>query len=252
LFWGVKLITGFTVRHRMLHLTLFIIWIAAIISGVVVCIAETRNYAWHNESSVETHLITPTDTLYLTGIPSSHLISNNPIDIYFDKYNQYFYGKPTIRIRKSEDAQIKLSLYRESKGESKRAAYQYAEDVAYNVEINDSLLIFDPYFTVIPQNKWKFQSLQVILYIPVGTVIIVNDTFHESWFYWINGENWILTEKNGVQPSPQKRDIPETKPSDIPETKPSDIPETKPSDIPETKPSDVKTEEQKPEAESHD
>ena len=204
LFWGVKLITGFRVKSMWLHVVLFLLWIAAIVTGFVVSIAETRNYAWRNEQVVETRPIAPTDTLYLAIKPSSLQISNNPLDIYFDKDNQSFYGKPSFHIRKSEDAQIRLRFERNSQGETKRAAYRYAEDIMYNVEINDSQLIFDCYFSVIPRDRWKFQSLQMILYIPAGTVIIADDEFNNERF---NGfrigryRNWVMTENKGLQPA---------------------------------------------------
>jgi hypothetical protein len=111
-----------------------------------------------------------------------------------------------LNIRKSADAQFSLRTYRKSQGENKRAAYQYAENITYNVEISDSLLTFDPYFTVIPHDRWKFQSVDVALYVPVGTVIIAekslcNDRILGRLMGWRhhNGCKWVMTEKNGIQ-----------------------------------------------------
>ena len=205
LFWGVKLITGFKVRSRWLHFSLFLLWIAAIVTGIVVSLAETRNYAWQNEQIVETRPIVSTDTLYISAKPSSLRLSNNPLDIYFDKDNQCFYGKPYLRIYKSEDEQVRLRFSRYSQGENKLAAYRYAEEIMYNVGISDSLLIFDSYFNVKPQDKWKFQTLQMTLYVPAGTVIIADETITNTRFpgnlpYWShNIHNLVMTENNGLQ-----------------------------------------------------
>ena len=86
-----------------------------------------------------------------------------------------------------------------------RAAYQYAENIVYSVDVRDSLLIFDPYFTVTPQDKWKFQTLDVVLYIPEGAIIVVDDALcHDRilgrWFRRrANAEcTWVMT-KNGLQ-----------------------------------------------------
>ena len=125
--------------------------------------------------------------------------------IYLDKENQYFYGKPYLRIHKSEDEHIRLRSSRNSQGESKLAAYRYAEDIDYNVEISDSLLIFDEYFNIKPQEKWKFQSLQMTLYVPVGTVIVVDETIINVRFSgnlprWRHDSlNWVMTEDKGLQ-----------------------------------------------------
>ena len=208
LFWGVKLITGFKVKNKWPHFSLFILWIAAIVTGFVVCLTETRNYAWQNEHIVETLPIASTDTLYISAKPSLLRLSNNPMEIYFDKENQCFYGKPYLRIYKSEDEQIRLKLSRNSQGESKLAAHLYAEEIKYNVEKIDSLLIFDEYFSIIHNDKWKFQSLQMTLYVPVGTVIvadeaIINVKFSGNLPRWRhNSLNWVMTEDNGLQPIP--------------------------------------------------
>ena len=205
LFWGMKLVIGFKVKSKWLHFSLFLLWIAAIFTGFFVCLAETRNYAWQNEQIVETLPVVSTDTLYLSAKSSLLRLSNNPLDIYLDKENQYFYGKPYLRIYKSEDEHIRLRSSRNSQGESKLAAYRYAEDIDYNVEISDSLLIFDEYFNIKPQEKWKFQSLQMTLYVPVGTVIVVDDAIINVRFSgnlprWChNSLNWVMTENNGLQ-----------------------------------------------------
>jgi hypothetical protein len=200
LFWGVKLMSGSKVRHKLLHVALAVLWIAVIVTVIVTSIAQARNFTWRNEQIVETIQITPTDTLYLALAPSKLQISNNPMDIYFDKDNICFYGKPNLNVRKSDNGQFRIRFSRESQGESKRAAYQYAEDIAYSVDIRDSLLTFDPYFTVIPQDKWKFQTLNINLYVPEGTIIITDKALCRNFRWYSNADNtWVMTEKRGLQ-----------------------------------------------------
>ena len=205
LFWGIKLITGFKVRSKWLHVSLFLMWLAAIVTGFVICLTETRNYAWQNEQIAETRPIVSTDTLYLSAKSSLLRLSNNPLDIYFNKDNQYFYGKPYLYIHESENEQIRLRFSSNSRGESKLAAYRYAEEITFNVEITDSLLIFDEYFDVKPHDKWKFQTLQMTLYVPVGTVVIVDETIINARFpgnlprWRHNNRNWVMTKNRGLQ-----------------------------------------------------
>ena len=202
LYWGMKLMFGFKLRYKQLHVTMFVLWIVAIVAGIITCIAQVRNFAWSNDAIVETRQIVPSDTLYLTLAPTNMQLSNNPMDIYFDKDARCFYGKPNLYMQKSDDEQTKLRLYRKSRGESKRAAYQYAENIEYSVNISDSLLIFDQYFTVTPQNKWKFQTLSLTLYVPEGTIIITDDESRLlRWFRWRSNNKgiWIMTENNGLQ-----------------------------------------------------
>jgi len=200
LFWGVKLMSGSKVKHKLLHVAFAILWIAVIVTGIITSIAQARNFAWRNDQIVETVQITPSDTLYLALAPSKLQISNNPVEIYFDKDNRCFYGKPNLNVRKSDNGQFRMRFSRESQGESKRAAYQYAEDIAYTVDIRDSSLTFDQYFTVIPQDKWKFQTLDIILYVPVGTVIVADKALRRNFRWHTNAnDTWVMTEKRGLQ-----------------------------------------------------
>ena len=206
LFWGVKLMAGFHVKHKLLHVMLFVLWLAAIVTGIVTCVAQASHFYWRNDYIAETRILAPSDTLFLAMKPSNLKISNNPLEIYFDKDHRCFYGKPNLNIRKSDDSQIKLTFERESQGESKRAAYRYAENINYSVDVRDSLLTFNPYFTVTPKDKWKFQTLDMTLYVPVGTVIIFDKTMLQDrihrvgirW-YWNADHPWVMTEKKGLQ-----------------------------------------------------
>ena len=200
LYWGVKLMVGSRVRHRLLHVMLIVLWITAMVTVIAVCIAQAKNFAWRNDQIVETQQIKKSDTLYLALSPSKLQLSNNPIDIYFDKNTRCFYGKPNLHVRKSDDGQAQLKINRWSHGESKRTAGQYAENIVYQIELRDSLLIFDAFFTVTPQDKWKFQTLNLELYIPERTVIVADDALCRNFHWRPNADyTWVMTEKNGLK-----------------------------------------------------
>jgi hypothetical protein len=204
MFWGIKLMSGLRVRRRLLHVALFVVWVAVIVTGIITCVAQVLNFRWSNDAIVETRQISTSDTLRLALAPTTLQISNNPIvgEAYFDKDNRCFYGKPNLYVRKSDDGQTRLKFYRKSQGENKRAAYQYAETIEYAVDVSNSLLTFDQFFTVTPQDKWKFQTLSITLYAPEGTVITTdNNGVIGRWFGWSRNEKgiWIMTENNGLQ-----------------------------------------------------
>ena len=206
IFWGLKLALGFKVKYKMMHLALSILFIGVIISAIVTSVAQARDFAWNNTPIAEMRSLNASDTLYLSLAPSNLQLSNNPMEVYFDKENLRFYGKPNIHIQKSDDGQTKLRLNRESLGESRRAARQYAENITYTVDTRDSLLIFDPYFTVTPQDKWKFQTLDLTLFIPVGDMIVIDETLYNysvtgRFFRRYNANSiLIMTEENGLMP----------------------------------------------------
>ena len=199
LYWGVKLMAGSKIRHRFWHVAFSVLWITAIVTCIFVCIGQARNFAWRNDQIVETQQIAKSDTLYLSLAPSKLQISNNPMEIYFDKDNRCFYGKPNLMVLKTADENSQLKINRYSHGENKRTAWQYAESIVYQVELRDSLLIFDAFFTVSPQDKWNFQTLELELYIPEGTVIVADEAFCRNFHWHTNTGYRVMTEKKGLQ-----------------------------------------------------
>ncbi len=206
MFWGLKLMTGFKVKQKLAHIVLAIVWLAAILVGIVTTIREAGNYAWNNEFS-ETITIAPTDTLYLSTKQPDIKFFGNPTELYLiDQVTGNLYGKPNLRIRKSEDGQIKLSVRKRAQGTSTSDAYGYAEKITYTVENRDSLLVMAPYFSVEPYDRWHFQTLNVDLFVPVGTVIVFDkEAFQQNRIghrYYCHGNGpcvWVMTEDRGLQ-----------------------------------------------------
>lgn len=205
LFWGLKLIFKFKVRYKTAHVAFAIVWILAVFTGIITSLYEFRNYTWDNYISETQTITVPADTLYLS-VDSGLRLSNNPMDVYFDKSSNRFYGKPNLRVRKSKNGQIKMDIHRQSQGESRIAAYHYAENIEYAISQKDSLLTFASHFTVTPQDTWKFQTLDIDLYIPKGTVIVVDKGLYSDrlfqrrfWGRYNSDYTWIMTENDGLR-----------------------------------------------------
>jgi len=197
LYWGVKMISGSKEKHGKMHGILAIMWFLAIPTGFVTILYEAGNYKWNNETS-EVIALNTNDTIYLTLKPSPLKISNNPLEVYYDRDNNHFYGKPNFYIRKSDDGATKLEIRKQSRGKNRLEAFNYAEDIVYEIDVNDSVIDISPYFMVVPQDKWKFQQMKIILHVPKNTVIIANkDLCNDKillHYPYSNDHKWIITE----------------------------------------------------------
>ncbi|MDR1672405.1 MAG: PspC domain-containing protein [Bacteroidales bacterium] len=200
IFWGVRLMTKFRIRYKIVHVALLLTWFGGIVLIAVTVMVEFRHHAWRNDV-IETKMLPVADTLYLKAIPSEMKISNNPLDIYYDRGNGRFYGMPHLSIHKSEDDRIRLRIRKEANGRSKMDAYRYAEDISYHVTVCDSLLLFPSFFSVEPPHQWNFQFLNMTLYVPEGTVIIPDKLLCDKIFggshHAYYRHKWIM-EKNGL------------------------------------------------------
>jgi phage shock protein PspC (stress-responsive transcriptional regulator) len=204
IFWGIRLISRFKIKYSAIHIGLLIMWLLSIGTLVGVCVTESLQWAAHNEIK-ETKILTTGDTLYIDMAPSSTKLSNHSMDVYFDKEKQRFCGTPDLHISKSEDEQVRLVVRRRAQGNNKSSAYHNAESINYTLSVQDSLLLLPEYFTVNPANQWKFQSLSITLYLPVGKTVQLSDAVCHSrrgwsWYLPLSRDcKWIVTEKNGLQ-----------------------------------------------------
>jgi phage shock protein PspC (stress-responsive transcriptional regulator) len=201
LYWGIKMITYTKVKYVKCHIALFIIWLLIIPAGIVTAGRAVVTYQWHNKT-YETVAVMAGDTIYLNMLRPELRLSNN-FQIYYDRQNTCFYGKPDIFIRKSDDKNVRLEIVKGSQGRNKFAALEYAERIVYEIDVRDSLIVFPSYFMVEPKGEWKFQQLDIFLYIPENTVIIVNKSLCDSGILkYLPQHNpagkWIMT-KEGLE-----------------------------------------------------
>jgi hypothetical protein len=195
IFWGIRLMTGFRIKRKIIHVALLLVWLGGIVLIVSTGMVEFYHHAWHNEKK-ETKMLPATDTLYLKSVSPEMKISNNPWNVYYDRENDHFYGMPRLSVYKSEDDRIWLHVVKAAEGKSKIDAYRYAEDISYDVTVRDSLLLFPTFFSVEPQNQWNFQFLHMRLYVPEGTVIIPDKLLCDKILtgnYFAH--KWVMTKK---------------------------------------------------------
>jgi hypothetical protein len=202
IYWGIKIVKQSKVKHAGVHFMLLIIWFLALSTAIITIMYEAGNYKWHNGMS-ESIPVNNNNTIYLNIQPSDLKISNNPLKIYYDKDNNQFYGKPDLFIRKSYDGNTKLEIRKQSQGRNKLAAFHYAENIKYEINIADSLIILNHYFTIEPKDDWKNQQLDIFLYVPENTIIIFDESLCHTDIVVIprrsghdgNACKWIVTRE---------------------------------------------------------
>jgi hypothetical protein len=174
IYWGIKAITGSKVKYPHIHIILLIIWFLTIPVMTATFIREAGNYIGYNKST-KTFNINACDTIYLNMNPSEVAIPDNLSGAYYDGESKCYYGKPDMYIRKSDD-KSKLKITKTSRGRNNREAFEYVGDIVYDFDVENSQITVSPYFTVDQINKWKNQRLEIVLYVPENTVVIVDES----------------------------------------------------------------------------
>lgn len=93
------------------------------------------------------------------------------------KSNRHSFGFDNVdlRIEKSFDNEMKLVTTYLGRGNTENTAIQNAENIQYFFEQNDSVLTFPRYFKLKDNSIWRNQKIEMILYVPYNTEIIVQE-----------------------------------------------------------------------------
>ena len=192
--WGIKLLTNVRGSNRILQASAVTIWVIALIVLIAIAFTESNAFAFQASSS-DNEIIKPSksSTLYLEVKDANGVMDGVTVysifdyDIYYDKNDEKILGKPKLRISESKNNNIELIINKKMRNISMKNADEYLEEIEYNWKLRDSVLIFDNYFSLDEENKWRFAEVELVLEIPENQKIYISknmDRILQS--YWLS------------------------------------------------------------------
>lgn len=217
LYGGVKLIFGLK-NTRYVGITSFNIWIVSLIITVIFGYKVFRDFG--NKGVVEKSEkieLAPNNTLNISASTDKNFnhiqrfgeyveIDDSNIILTSDE-EDLFYGIPKLEFERNHNSQATLQIFYHARGRNKFAAEERALNTLYSFELEEGVLRLDPFFKLSENETWRSQDIHLVVSIPVGTIIhindnlrpIINDRKHSA--YKLAGENWMMTE-DGLQEAP--------------------------------------------------
>ncbi|MCF8298404.1 MAG: PspC domain-containing protein [Saprospiraceae bacterium] len=212
---GIKLLFQIKYRTKFIGLSAFSLWIVGLILCGIVAFQLIKDFSFRVENPETVNLNSMNaKTLYLE-IKDDNLRYDYESNYYKDDFcdvkllashdNLYFIKKPRLIFEKSRDEDYHLLLRKSSRGSSKDDAFQRTELINYKIEINDSSLLFPSYFKLSESSKWRDQELRIILKIPIGKAIIINEEIarmtdrYRYDFPWEMDETKYIMTKEGLE-----------------------------------------------------
>jgi phage shock protein PspC (stress-responsive transcriptional regulator) len=211
IYGGLKLMVRFYARDRWLVLALVTGWFFMVIAFVIMVSDEVRHFKIE-QSTREILSINklPNNIIYVdatSSIPNDnektrklryqHFDVNN-----IDKHKELF-GLTKIDIEKSNGNVPEMEIERQSRGETRDIALTAAQRIKVNVKQNDTLLNVDPFFRLPYDQLWRWEEAKVILRLPVGTRVHLNENtryliehmenINGYWNEDMAGKTWIMT-----------------------------------------------------------
>lgn len=181
-FAGVKLIFGIQTRNRVFGWISTALWTVGLIISIIVTVQVAHDFKVTNTQRANFTVSKFTENTLL-----NLEVHNNYKDledqsaelgewrVYIDENEKQLFRLPELDIEKSSSDSIELEVIRYSRGVTRKEAVSNAEKVNYKFSQKDSTLLFDKYMSLEKNDKWRMQDVKMILRIPVGQTIYLNE-----------------------------------------------------------------------------
>lgn len=217
IYGGIKLIFRFRARDGVIGVIGLIVWLISL--GILASVGtfEGLNFKEEARYTRTYSLDNPPPVLYLDvnpreQHPSLHSLfsfDDEPDRIYIEPQTNLIYGRPRFDIVQSNTDKVEIEIMRHSNGRSFSIARDHAKDLEYEWYRNDSLLIFDPYFSLPKDQRWRNPYVKIKLYLPVGEKVFIRENMSEiiydikntshTWDYDMVGKTWQMTPEGLIE-----------------------------------------------------
>jgi phage shock protein PspC (stress-responsive transcriptional regulator) len=254
IYGGVKLLFKIHYSNRWLNISAGLIWLVGLITVLFVGISTGQDFNEVGKVKDPIQLNMQRDTIYLSLLPNKELykqlnVNEEDLEDYDDQGNRrtihsrrsdyivaktdkkkFIVGYATLNILPASGDNFELYIIKKARGADKRAAVERAKVINYDISQNDSTILFNEIFTVLANEKFRVQEVQVVLKVPRGKVIYLDKSL-TSFMYdienvtntydgdmvdrrWIMGANGLECvdceglldydelEKKGIHPPP--------------------------------------------------
>ncbi|MGH2565149.1 MAG: hypothetical protein ACRDE5_11585, partial [Ginsengibacter sp.] len=180
-------------RNRLIRYSFFSLWILGIICFISLLFSiggDFRRSSSVNEEKID---LTNPAVIHLEVIPFTNNNYNRSNSWFrlepfatFDEDTAYI-GNVRIKIEKSLTDSFEVSVIKMCNGYTRKDADTLAHLIRYNVSQNDSVLLADRAIPINTNDKFRNQSVQLIIYVPIGRYIKINKGFRYSNYIRVNG-----------------------------------------------------------------
>jgi phage shock protein PspC (stress-responsive transcriptional regulator) len=189
---GLKILVGnLKTLGKIANLALLGVWLASIITLTAFAMKGVSEFS--RDASVITKSeisITTNDTLYVkmasNSIYSKGTYRDYDFEIVYDENDEKKIYSSNVRLifRSTKDSLTTVSIDKNARGSNYQSAKERAVAVEYNYTFNNNELLLDSYFLTDAKNKFRDQEVEIILYLPEGSIVNTDGntySFHSNY-----------------------------------------------------------------------
>jgi hypothetical protein len=214
LFIGTKMVFGYKSNNAAIGLLMIGIWLLALMGMLVVGTTELKNIRDKTSlSNSETIYPAPGKTIQLK-LAEDQYSGYKDLDLDLDRFKlvvsdgeEVLLGEPKLDIEKSSNNDCVIVLKKQSRGKTREQANNNIQNIIYNYRVSDSTLIFDPWFRLGKDEKWRDQKVDITLKIPEGMAVYLDESMDkiiynidnesDTWDHDMLGKTWVM-QPNGL------------------------------------------------------
>ncbi len=160
-------------------LSLVGIWLLSLLMIVFTFIENGLSFSKTASVSVEKVIpIKERDTLKIKmiGLNDFRLNRGDSKLVIINDEEKLYNSQLSIKIKPTDSEKIKLKVYKKASARSLRKAKKIAERIVYSFNSTSDELILDAYFLLGLKDKYRKQSVKIILEVPKGKILVLDNS----------------------------------------------------------------------------
>lgn len=178
LYAGTKMVFRYKSNNAAIILSMLGVWFVSLI--VLISVSFSQLKFFKDQSSVTVSKVVDCDscnTLYL-NIAENKYEDYAELDwdiegfeVYMVDGEEVFVGEPELDVVRSSSDEFVITVKSASRGGSREDAKINSQEIIYNYTVSDSSVVFDPYFFLGKEVKWRNQEVSITVKVPEGKAV---------------------------------------------------------------------------------
>ena len=177
---SIRALFNLKAQHKAISISLSVLWVISIgcvIVGGISSLGKFKHNSVNREMVNLDGFESDTLNLKLEKDDMYFILQDNVFDCYFDMdENRGYNNNVSLDIVKTNDEVFKLEIIKRARGQHQREAKNHAKKIKYHYTSYSDEIVFYDYFSCPQQQSFLAQEVDIILHVPVGKTIILDET----------------------------------------------------------------------------
>jgi len=212
LYAGTKMVFRFKSNSKLIFLSSLAVWMVALVTVIVVSVGQFKDYS--KETTISQNQVVNCQkckTLYLelgddpyTYKSSRYQVDLDRMRVVSDGDRPLLIGEPRLDVEESSNDEFVILIRKKSRGSNLDTAKKNVEDIEYTFTQNDSIVKFNPYYTIKDNKRWLDQEVDITVKVPRGKSVYLGNKMEKiiydienvsnTWDGDMVGKYWEMTD----------------------------------------------------------